>query len=874
MKTKLILGSLVAVLLAALQLGPTAEAQTVPAMNTTITLKSVSEGKYVSVDADNNERLEAKTLESDVIGQSSINTAEERFFIEPVPDTGDTFRLKSAQTGFYVTVNPSDMDKIYADGAGPDNGPDSQFQWEYVSPGIVALRSVGQNATIKILGNQKTLRARSGNSANAKSQFEWSVIKPNIILVYVDDWGWNGTSVRMDEFMPNSGFNGEIADLAEMPNLEAIADNGTILRNAYGSPQCSPARASTITGQSNARNGYTVNLAVQDDYDLRNRYKRFPVIGNGSDNNLDIDSPTIPFALDGLGYDSALFGKWHLGNNLRLGLTNGPLNAGFDEAPDGNTGNDEGKTVNGDFLPLDDGSQADRDAHPDFYLYGPKRTENITSNGLTFMDTKASTSTPFFLMLSYYAHHDPQECRPSSRAKFQNKTPVVEYNLAENGSNNPLNIKFKRDPAVWLGMLYELDLAIGDVRQKVRDLKIEDNTYVVVVSDNGYRHSFFVGLTGQPQPLHAAKWFVWEAGIRVPMIVEGPGVAKFAVTNQNVVNYDLLPTFVDWAGGNPNDETEVEGVSLATLLTGETPSFNFEERPLYFHFPTNRTGIPSSSIIRGYDVDPGPGVDIQTFKMIYFYDKAIRSDIGGSKITLFNLEDDIREETNLYDGVDPFYTPIGDQLETELFAYLNDLVAAGHCRPLPIENTAQNQSNNGITDFATYDEFAFLVDSGDGTPLISSDQKIYSAFNGTRALQEDELDFTNVIQGEDYSDMKGVKIKSCTDLGGGECLTAISNNDWVRFSDIEFSANGVYDIDFRTASAVADGSTAGTITILWGGEEIGTIDIEGTGSNDTWETFSTTVDTTGLDISTAKMLRFNVSQVGGSFRLNWFEFPQ
>ncbi|MEM7792085.1 MAG: sulfatase-like hydrolase/transferase, partial [Verrucomicrobiota bacterium] len=843
MKNKLIQWSLASVLLVILQLGHAAKAQTLPAMNATITLKSVSEGRYVSVEANNNERLEAKTVESDVTGQSSIATADERFFIEPVPGTGDTFRLKSAQTGFYVTVNPSNTDKLFANGTGPQNGPDSQFQWEYVSPGIVALRSVGQNATIKIIGGQKTLRARSGNSSKATSQFEWNVIKPNIVLVYVDDWGWNGTPVRMDEFMPNSGFNGEIDDLAEMPNLEAIADNGTILRNAYGSPQCSPARASTMTGQSNARNGYTVNLGSQDDYDLRRRYGKYPVIANGSDNTIDIDAQTIPLALNGLGYDSALFGKWHLGNNGRFGLSNGPLNAGFDEAPDGNTDNTEGKTVTGDFLPLDDGSQADRAAHPDFYLYGPKRTESITANGLTFMDTKASTSKPFFLMLSYYAHHDPQECRPSSRARFQNKAAVAAYNLDRNGSNNPLTIKFKRDPAVWLGMFYELDLAIGDVRQKVRDLKIEDNTYIVVVSDNGYRHSYFVNLTGLPQPLHAAKWFIWEAGIRVPMIVEGPGVAKFAVANQNVVNYDLLPTFVDWAGGNPNSETEVEGVSLATLLTGETPSFNFAERPLYFHFPNNRTGLPSSAVIRGYDIDPGPGTNIQTFKMIYFYDKAIRSDIGGSNITLFNLEDDLKETTNLYDGTNLFYTSIGDQLETELFNYLNGLVAAGHCRPLPLENTVENQSINGITGFAAYDEFAYLVDDGNGTPIISDDQRTYSAFNGTRGSQEGRVDFTNVIQAEGYNAMKGVNVRSCSDQGGGECVTSLGNNDWIRFSDIGFSDNGIYDIDFRAASSVAAGLTAARVTILWDGQAIGTIDIGGTGSNDTWETFSTTVDT-------------------------------
>ena len=112
-------------------------------------------------------------------------------------------------------------------------------------------------------------------------------------------------------------------------------------------------------------------------------------------------------------------------------------------------------------------------------------------------------------------------------------------------------VKRKEDPAIWLGMGEDLDGRIGAVLERIKELGIEDNTYVVMVSDNGYRHKELQLTPGLTQPHHAAKWWVWQGGIRVPMIVKGPGIKPGSVFDGNVVNYDFLPTFVDWAGGDP-----------------------------------------------------------------------------------------------------------------------------------------------------------------------------------------------------------------------------------------------------------------------------------------------------------------------------------
>ena len=100
--------------------------------------------------------------------------------------------------------------------------------------------------------------------------------RPNIVMIYVDDWAWNASSVAMDTRMPNS----HMPDIIEMPNLDLMATNGMVFRNAFGSPQCSPARAALMTGQSNPRNGFTVymNGDSSDYYDPKADQPGDPVL--------------------------------------------------------------------------------------------------------------------------------------------------------------------------------------------------------------------------------------------------------------------------------------------------------------------------------------------------------------------------------------------------------------------------------------------------------------------------------------------------------------------------------------------------------------------------------------------------------------------
>lgn len=425
--------------------------------------------------------------------------------------------------------------------------------------------------------------------------------KPNIVLLYIDDWGWNGSPVAMNDDMPNSRM-----PVLRMPNVERLAREGMKFQNAYACPQCSPARASVLTGQSAPRHGFTVfmNSKGQEYYDEKS-YRGFPVVSCIANTVVNPDSLTIPKALTPLGYVSAHFGKWHLRGD--------PGDYGY-AVHDGATTNNEGNT-----LRTEDGAAS---RLPDD-LADPKLMFSVTERAIGFMEEQVRAGRPFYLQVSHYAMHEGRECLPATRERYVNEPEVQAFYRAANKTADTINRK--QDPAVWLGMGEDLDGRIGAVLDRIEELGVADRTFVILVADNGYRHGF---LPGFPQPLHARKWWLWEGGIRVPMIARGPGIPAGTVFRGNVVNYDFLPTFVEWAGGDPGALADIDGVSLARYMAGESPDESFLNRNLYFHYPHYRTTMPHSAVVSG------------ELKLLHFYE---RPDIP----MLFDLSDDIGEVNNI-----------------------------------------------------------------------------------------------------------------------------------------------------------------------------------------------------------------------------------
>jgi arylsulfatase A-like enzyme len=305
------------------------------------------------------------------------------------------------------------------------------------------------------------------------------------------------------------------------------------------------------------------------------------------------------------------------------------------------------------------------------------------------MNEQVRSGKPFYLQISHYAMHAGSECLPATREKYA-KHPLVQAWYARHKKQAD-TVRIGDDPAVWLGMAEDLDGRIGAVLDRIAELGIDDNTYIVLVSDNGYRHEELQLQPGLTQPHHGGKWWVWQGGIRVPMIVRGPGIQAGSDFLGNVVNYDFLPTFVEWAGGDPTKLIHIDGVSLARFMAGEQPDEAFLNRNLYFHYPHYRSSMPHSAIVIGH------------YKLLHFYD---RPDLP----MLFDLSTDRAEVHNIADR----HPEMWKRLNKEMTSYLEQVGAR-----IPKPNPAFDQEA-----YQQAKEYERRISWG--------------AFAGSRSLEEDE----------------------------------------------------------------------------------------------------------------------------------------
>jgi arylsulfatase A-like enzyme len=203
----------------------------------------------------------------------------------------------------------------------------------------------------------------------------------------------------------------------------------------------------------------------------------------------NIRYPSIGDVLKTAGYATAHFGKWHV-------YGGGPAKHGYDES-DGETDNKEGH-------PAVDSTTGKQEITTD----DPKHMFSITHRSVDFMERQVRAGKPFFVQISHYAMHAAYQARKATLEKYE---------------KNPLFAKItnKREREATIlraAMAEDLDTSIGMVLAKLDELGIAQNTFVVFTSDNGYH-----GWNEGHQPLRGGKWWLWEGGLRVPLIIRGPG---------------------------------------------------------------------------------------------------------------------------------------------------------------------------------------------------------------------------------------------------------------------------------------------------------------------------------------------------------------
>lgn len=444
---------------------------------------------------------------------------------------------------------------------------------------------------------------------------------PNIILFLVDDMGWQDTSVPFAR--DTTAYN----RLFHTPNMERLAERGLVMTNAYAASVSSPSRCSLLTGSHPARHRVT-NWTLQ-----QNKAPDTPdSLLLAPDWNLNGISPVagiphtyyakpLPEILRGLGYKTILCGKAHFG---AIGTPAAdPINLGFDVNIAGHAAGGPATYLSNRRYGHDStGRATSLMSVPGLEKYwdtGTFLTEALNQEALKTLDSvRAAGQEPFFLYMSHYAVHVPFDRDPRYFDQYR-REGVSEKDAA------------------YASLVSGMDKSLGDIMDWLDRHGERENTIIIFLSDNGglsaSAHWRDGVLHHQNAPLKSGKGSVYEGGVRVPMIVDYPGVTKPKTRSDVYCTIeDLFPTLIQVAGGRvPKDlPQQVDGISLLPLLrSGRDIS---RGRTLFWNYPHN-WGLE------------GPGINFHTairrgkWKLIHSYRT------GESK--LFDLSQDLGEEHDL-----------------------------------------------------------------------------------------------------------------------------------------------------------------------------------------------------------------------------------
>lgn len=260
----------------------------------------------------------------------------------------------------------------------------------------------------------------------------------------------------------------------------------------------------------------------------------------------------------------------------------------------------------------------------------------------------AHRDQPFFAYFSFYSVHTPLMAREDLRQKYEQKRERLGLQPAW-GREGERDVRLVQEHAVYAGMVEAMDLAVGKVLAKLDELGLTENTIVIFTSDNGGL-STSEGSPTSNLPWRAGKGWLYEGGIREPLLIRWPAVVKAGTVCETPVSSpDFFPTLLEATGTKPKPGPMLDGTSLMPLLRGtELP-----ERALFWHYPHygNQGGAPGAAIRRG------------NWKLIEWFED--------SKLELFNVTADPSETKNLADA-EPERVR---QLRGELHAWQQDLGA-------------------------------------------------------------------------------------------------------------------------------------------------------------------------------------------------------
>lgn len=440
--------------------------------------------------------------------------------------------------------------------------------------------------------------ARGGARVKAASE---AGRKPNFVFFLVDDLGWTDLGCFGSKFY-------------ETPNVDRLCASGMKFTNAYAAcPVCSPTRASIMTGKYPQRVGITDYINPSGGNQPKSWGRKTRLLPAAYSDRLAHGEVTIAEALKEAGYATFFAGKWHLGPE---GFW--PEDQGFDV---NKGGCEQGGPYGGKqyFSPygnprLSDGPE------------GEHLPDRLARETAAFIE--ANKDRPFFAYFSFYSVHIPLMSRADLQEKYEAKAKTVQASGPAWGQEGDRKVRLVQNHAVYAGMVEAMDQAVGKVLGALERLGLANNTVVIFTSDNG-------GLStseGHPTsnlPLRAGKGWLYEGGIREPMIIRWPGVVKAGSRcSEPVTSTDFYPTMLDMAGLPLRPKQHIDGVSLTPLLKGGK---SLRRGAIFWHYPHygNQGGSPGGAVRAG------------DYKLIEFYED--------SHAELYNLKEDVGEKNNLAD---------------------------------------------------------------------------------------------------------------------------------------------------------------------------------------------------------------------------------
>lgn len=418
--------------------------------------------------------------------------------------------------------------------------------------------------------------------------------RPNVILIMSDDQGGG-----------DYGFLGN--QLIRTPELDAMAAQSGLLKQFYVSPVCAPTRACLMTGRYNYR------TRCIDTY-----------IGRAM---MDPAEITIAELLRDSGYQTGIYGKWHLGDNFPMR----PQDQGFQSSLVHRGG--------GIGQPSDPFGAEGKYTDPTLFRDGKAValkgycTDLYFDAAIDFISKSVEMDKPFFTYIATNAPHGPFHDVPQ---KLYDEYRKVDFSPIIVNKRNPKRLQQENDKLARIAaMITNIDENVGKLFRTLDRLQIRENTIVIYLNDNGPNTMRFVG------DMRGMKSHVDDGGIRSPLIFHWPAKVKpQSVSNHLSAHIDVLPTLLEACDVKRPADLKIDGKSVLPLLTEDNPKWPARQIVLQSH--RGNQPKPFHNFALHEQTDTG-----HHWKLVHPSGFGKESFQGEARLQLYDLSNDPRQKNNL-----------------------------------------------------------------------------------------------------------------------------------------------------------------------------------------------------------------------------------